>query len=116
METLNTLVEKLTKEQRIEFSRPKKDAEALQESIERKYVHILFTATGTELGVQLHLKDCSLEKADFEKREGRLRLAGGLMLNYNKVKCIANLDLSSCEGTGYLVPVDDQEYDLIMGR
>jgi hypothetical protein len=116
MENLNDLVSRLSKEQPIEFVRPRKDAGALKESVDRNYVHILFKETGTELGVLLYPAECHFGEADFGRREGRLRLTGGLTLNYQKVKCIADLDLRTCEGVGCLAPVQDGEYEVIMGR
>lgn len=35
---------------------------------------------------------------------------------YDKVRCVADIDLSTCEGKGYLVPVSDEEYEEIMGK
>ncbi len=117
METkkLNDLVERLTKEHEVECVRPEKNAEALKESIDRDYVHVMFKATGTELGVQLYRDECKLD-ADYENAKGNVHIVGGLTLNYDKVKCIADIDLSSCEGKGFLVPVDDEEYKKIMGK
>ena len=48
--------------------RPDKSVKALQESIDRGYVHIKFTATkgGTELGVRLDTAACDFSRADFE--------------------------------------------------
>jgi hypothetical protein len=41
---------------------------------------------------------------------------GSLILNYDKVRCAADIDLATCEGVGYLEPVSDKEYERIMGR
>ena len=112
---LNDLVERLTKEQDVEFSRPEKTAIALKECIDRDYVHLIYKVTDTELGVQLYRPECKLE-ADYENAKGNVHLVGGLTLNYNKVKCIAEINLSTCEGVGYLVPLSDAEYNEIMGK
>jgi len=113
---LNELVERLTKEHDVESARPEKTAEALKECIDRDYVHIMFKATGTEIGIQLYRPECNFDNADFENTKGNVHLCGGLTLNYDKVKCIADIDLSTCEGKGYLVPVSDDEYKEIMGK
>lgn len=113
---LNELVERLTKKQKVETARPEKTAQALKECIDRDYVHVMFVKTGTELGVQLYRQDCNFTKADFENAKGTVHMEGGLILNYDKVRCVADIDLSTCEGTGYLVPVSDEEYDEIMGK
>jgi hypothetical protein len=112
---LNDLVERLTKEHDVECTRPEKTAEALKECIERDYVHVMFKTTGTELGVQLYRPECKLD-ADYENSKGNVHLVGGLTLNYDKVKCIADIDLSTCNGKGYLMPVSDEEYKEIMGK
>jgi hypothetical protein len=113
---LNDLVKRLTKSHPVETARPEKTAKALKECIDRDYVHVMFVKTGTELGVQLYRTDCNFVKADFEKAEGNVHLEGGLILNYDKVRCVADIDLSTCEGTGHLVPVSDEEYTIIMGK
>lgn len=113
---LNDLVERLTKEHEIECARPEKTAEALKECIDRDYVHVMFKATGTELGIQLYRPECMFEDADFEKSKGKVHLTGGLTLNYDKVKCIADIDLGTCEGKGHLIPVSGDEYKTIMGK
>jgi len=113
---MNELVERLTKEQPVETARPEKTAQALKECIDRDYVHVMFKNTGTEVGIQLDRRDCKLEEGNFEEATGAVHLVGGLILNYDKVRCIADIKLDTCEGTGYLEPVDDDEYERIMGR
>lgn len=111
---LNELVQRLTVKQEIECFRPNKNAESLKKCIERDYVHVHFKRTGTELGVTLAKNFCNLEEADFENSTGRILLVGALTLNYNKVKCFAEIDLSSCEGVGWLEAVNDVEYKAII--
>ena len=84
--------------------RPDKSVKALQESIDRGYVHITFTATkgGTELGVRLDTAACDFSRADFETQTGIVHLEGGLTLDYVKVRCIADIDLTTLEGQGHL--------------
>lgn len=113
---LNELVQRLTKEQPVETSRPEKTAKALKECIDRDYVHVMFKMNGTEMGVQLDRRDCRFNDANFETATGKVHIVGGLILNYNKVRCIADIDLATCEGTGYLEPVSDEEYERMMGQ
>jgi hypothetical protein len=86
--------------------RPTRSAEALKDSIERGYVHVKFTGTrgGTELSVRLDKEATDLSEASFAANAGRIRLVGELMLNYEKVRCIAEADLATFEGTGRLEP------------
>jgi uncharacterized protein YbdZ (MbtH family) len=84
--------------------RPEESVKALKESIDRGYVHIKFTATkgGTELGVRLDTTACDFSRADFETQKGTVHLEGGLTLDYVKVRCIADIDLTTLEGQGHL--------------
>jgi hypothetical protein len=88
--------------------RPERTAKLFKEAIDRSYVHIKFTQTrgGTELGVRLDRDSCNFDQADFENGRGTVRIEGGLTLDYVKVKCIADLDLATLEGTGHLVKVE----------
>ena len=113
---LNELVVRLTKKQAVETARPEKTYQALHECINRNYVHVMFVKTGTELGVELYRPDCNFTKSNFETGEGLVHLEGGLTLNYDKVRCVADIDLKTCEGEGYLVPLSDKEYDFMMGK
>ncbi|UCH95207.1 MAG: MbtH domain protein [Candidatus Aminicenantes bacterium] len=113
---MNELVERLTKPQPVETARPEKTAKALKECVDRDYVHVMFKKTGTEVGIQLDRRDCKFDEGDFETASGTVHLVGGLILNYDKVRCMADIDLTTCEGTGHLEPVSDEEYEEIMGR
>jgi uncharacterized protein YbdZ (MbtH family) len=81
-----------------------------KEAIDRNYVHIKFTATkgGTELGVRLNRDACDFSEADFESGRGTVHVVGGLTLDYVKVECIADIDLTTLEGKGHLVKVEAQ--------
>jgi uncharacterized protein YbdZ (MbtH family) len=84
--------------------RPDKSVQALQECIDRGYVHIEFTATkgGTVLGVRLDTAACDFSRADFAAQTGTVHLEGGLTLDYVKVRCIADIDLTTLAGQGHL--------------
>jgi hypothetical protein len=90
--------------------RPERTASALKQRIEKYgFVHIKFTDTrgGTELGVRLDKEACNLAAADFEQARGKVTLCGRLRLNYVPVECIAEIDLSTLEGTGYLRKIEN---------
>lgn len=77
-------------------TRPRPDPALLQAAIERSYVHIRFERTGTELGVRLDRPRCTLDGA-------KLHFEGELVLNYNRVRLIADIDASDMAGTAKLV-------------
>ncbi len=110
------LIQLLSAPQPIVFKRPVQDSLALQKSIDRDYVNILFFQTKTEVGMKLYRPGCHLDEADFEKKSGRVTLCGGLILDGIKVKCHARIDLSTCTGEGYLEMVEAHQYDEIMGE
>lgn len=88
--------------------RPEKSVKRLQEALERGFVHIKFTDTrgGTELGFELDRKASDLSRADFEHNTGRIHVEGELTLNYQKVRCVADLNLETLTGEGRLNRVD----------
>ncbi|MBN2416247.1 MbtH domain protein [bacterium] len=113
---MNELVSRLSKPQLVETLRPDKTAKELKYCVDRGYVYVMFKNTGTEVGIQLDKRDCQFENGDFQKGIGVVHLIGGLILNNDKVRCVADIDLAFCEGIGYLEPVSDEEYKIIMGR
>ena len=88
--------------------RPERTVNLFKEAIDRNYVHIKFTQTrgGTELGVRLDREACEFSEADFENATGSVHVEGGLTLDYVTVRCIADIDLETLEGKGYLVKVE----------
>ena len=106
---MNELVQRLSQEEcPIEASlRPEKTAAALKEQIDLGYVHIKFTGTrgDTELGVRLDREACNLSQADFDHQSGAVHLVGELILNYVKVRCVADIDLATLKGKGHLEPI-----------
>ncbi len=87
---------------------PEKTVKALKECIDRDYVHVKFTETkgGTELGIKLDRQASDLSKADFDAQTGSVHMVGNVTLNYVKVQCVADIDLSTLAGKGYLVPLE----------
>lgn len=84
--------------------RPEKSVTMFQQRIDRGYVHIKFTQTkgGTELGIRLDQDASDLSQAHFETATGTAHLVGGLTLNYVKVRCVADIDLTTLRGQGHL--------------
>jgi hypothetical protein len=83
--------------------------QGLKESLDRGYVHIKFTETrgGTELGVSVDASASDLTAANFESASGRAHIVGGLTLNYEKVRCIADIDVATLQGQGRLEPLPE---------
>lgn len=110
---MNELVQRLSQgDHPVEVSlRPSKTAAALKERIDLGYVHLKFTDTkgGTDLGVRLDREASNLSQANFEQQTGKAHLVGDLTLNYVKVRCVADLDLETLEGTGHLEPVEVEQ-------
>jgi|SRR5579859_1422733 len=70
------------------------------------YVSIKFTATrgGTDLPIRLDRDASDLSAADFDQASGTVHIEGTLVLNDDPVRCVADIDLSTLDGTGHLVP------------
>lgn len=103
---MNDLVRKLTEgEHPVEASmRPEKTLQGFKAALDRGYVHVRFTATrgGTELGFKLDPDLSDLKSADFERGSGSVKVCGSLTLDYEKVRCIAEIDLATLDGKGHL--------------
>jgi hypothetical protein len=76
---------------------------------ELKFVFVKFTNTrgGTELGINVEDNFTCLDSANFEEGTGNIRIAGWCILNYHKVRCVADIDLATREGMGYLELLDE---------
>src|SRR5581483_4384732 len=72
--------------------------------LEMGYVFIKFTQTrgGTDLGVRLDKQATDVSKADFAQGTGTVHLEGTLILNYVRVRCVADIDLATLQGIGQL--------------
>lgn len=88
--------------------RPERTLKLFKEAIDRDYVCIKFTQTkgGTELGFRLDEAASDLTNANFESGKGPVHIEGNLTLDYVKIKCIADIDLSTLAGMGHLVKVE----------
>ncbi|BCL83207.1 hypothetical protein ccbrp13_56720 [Ktedonobacteria bacterium brp13] len=73
------------------------------------YVFIKFTETrgGTDLGVRVDKGATKKDQASFEQATGIVHIEGTLTLNYVKVRCVADIDLSTLQGNGHLVVLEE---------
>ena len=108
---MTDLVQRLSNgEHPLEISlRPERTLKALEERFSAGFVHVRFTSTrgGTELGIPIDRSRSDASRADFSAGTGTLRIVGDLTLDYEKVRCTADIDLSSLSGTGHLTPLSD---------
>jgi Core binding factor beta subunit len=76
---------------------------------EMGYVLVKFTQTrgGTELGFPLDRDATDLSAANFDEGTGTVHVEGHLILNDDPVRCIADIDLATLNGTGRLA-LDDK--------
>lgn len=89
------------------ISRVDNDVAKLKANVDRNFVMIKFTDTkgGTELGVSLD-EGSDLSHCDFDNKQGKVHLEGTLILDFVKVRCIADIELNTLEGTGHLEVVE----------
>lgn len=107
---MNELVERLSKGcSLVDFESRTEGLQELKERIDGGFVFVTFTETrgGTQLGLNLEKDLTDLSKADFENGEGFIRVSGTCTLNYQKVRCLADIDLATRKGEGQLIPLDE---------
>jgi hypothetical protein len=87
--------------------------EEFKAAIDRAYVHVKFTETrgGTELGFRLDEEHTDLSGGDFANASGKVKVAGKLNLDGVDVRCEAEIDLKTLDGTGHLVILEPEEKD-----
>jgi uncharacterized protein YbdZ (MbtH family) len=88
--------------------RPERSVKRFKEAIDGDYMHIKFTETrgGTELGIRLDRNTLEFSAADFENGKGTVHIEGNLTVDYVKVKCVADIDLSTLHGRGHLIKAE----------
>ena len=102
---INELVQRLSEgKHEVVIGHRDEPYEEIKERIEDGYIHIKFTQTrgGTELGINVDLNSTNVKDLDFTKGEGLLHIEGITNLNYKSVRLIADIDLASRKGEGYL--------------
>lgn len=108
---MNELVQRLSEGGHpITVGGPQSSLEELNKRItSMRYVFIKFTDTrgGTDLGVRVDTGATDLSHANFEQGVGSAHIEGTLTLNYVKIRCIADLDLTTLKGTGHLVVMEE---------
>lgn len=103
---INELVERLSKgKHEVIIGHREESYQEIKERIENGYIHIKFTETrgGTELGIDVDLSNTKLHDAEFNKGQGLIHIEGTANLNYNQVRCVADIDLATRTGQGYLI-------------
>ena len=101
---INELVKRLStnRHEVILGSRDESDEE-IKQRIRDGYIHIKFTQTkgGTELGVEIDLKNTNIKELDMDIKS-LFHIEGITNINYNSVRCIADIDFETRKGEGYL--------------
>jgi hypothetical protein len=108
---MDELVQRLSQgEHPITVGGPKPSLEEFEKRVrDMGYVFIKFTATrgGTDLGVRVDKGATDLSQANFAEARGIAHVEGTLALNYVKVRCVADIDLSTLDGSGHLVVLEE---------
>lgn len=106
---MDELIQRLSRGEHPVITRRAESGNELKQGIDRGYVLVTFTDTQgeTELGVRLDETLTDLSGADFEQGSGIAHLSGSLVLNYVKVRCVADIDLATLQGKGYLEILED---------
>jgi len=103
---MDRLIEQLTKGKHpIIFEARTESYEEIQDRILKvKFVFVKFTDTvgETEIGINVDADLTDIRGADFVNKTGTIHIVGTCELNYNKVVCVAEIDLKSKCGIGYL--------------
>jgi hypothetical protein len=108
---INELVQRLSEgKHEVVIGHRDESYEEIKQRIEDGYIHIKFTQTrgGTELGINVDLNNTNLKELDFNKGDGLLHIEGTTNLNYNAVRCIADIDLATRKGEGCLKVVEEE--------
>jgi len=108
---MNELVQRLSEgDHPVVVGGPQPSLQEFQKRVEEMgYVFIKFTDTrgGTDLGVRVDKSATNLSEADFAQGTGIAHVEGTLTLNYVKVRCIADVDLATLQGTGHLMILEE---------
>jgi len=109
---INELVQRLSEGTHEVILEDRNDSyEDIKRRIEDGYVHITFTQTNgrTELGINIDSDNTNVTSVDFDQKDGVLHIEGTTNLNYNLVRCVADIDLSTKKGDGYLVVLEEEK-------
>jgi hypothetical protein len=109
---VDELTQRLTSAQPVTVGGPTPTLEEFRTRLEEiGTVFIKFTQTrgGTDLGINLDRAATDLSSGDFAEGTGSAHVEGTIFLNDDPVRCIADIDLATLNGTGRLVLVDESE-------
>jgi len=109
---INELVQKLSEgNHEVVIGYRSESYEDIKTRLQDGYMHIKFTQTrgGTELGINVDADTVNLEDVDFINGNGLLHIEGTINLNYNEVRCIADVDLKTRKGQGHLKIIQQEE-------
>ncbi len=102
---MSELVETLSKElHEVEFEARTDNLHEVENRIRNGFIFIKFINTrgGTELGINVDPAEVNFNELDFKTGVGNLHIEGTCTLDYEKVRCIADIDLSTRTGKGFL--------------
>ena len=102
---MDSLVEKLKVRQPVEFeSRTKSLDDIKKRLLETKFVFVTFPKTNgqTEIGISVDTDAINVKDADFNQGNGTISITGTCELNYQKIRCVADIDLASKKGMGHI--------------
>lgn len=108
---ISELVKKLSKNKHeVVIGHRNESYEEIKQRIEEGFIHIKFTQTngGTELGINVDLNNTNVKELNFAQPKGILHIEGTTNLNFNKVRCITDIDLLSRKGSGYLQIIEEE--------
>ena len=63
----------------------------------------------TKLGFEIDKEKSDWGSCNFKEKSGKIHLEGELILNFNKVRVIADADIKTFKGTGYLEFIKEVE-------
>lgn len=109
---MDELTQRLSTDQPVSAGGPDPSAADLRKRLEDLgIVFVKFTETrgGTDLGIRVDREACDVSAADFDQERGTVHVEGTLFLNDDPVRCIADIDLETLNGTGRLVVVGEAE-------
>ena len=108
---MNALVQKLSEgEHPVTLGGPRPSLDVFRQRLENPgYVFIKFTDTqgGTDLGVRVDQEATDVSRANFAESTGIVHVEGTLILNYVRVRCYADIDLQTLNGTGHLTILEE---------
>jgi len=108
---MDDLVERLSQgDHPVTVGGPKPSLEEFRNRVEDMgYAFVKFTSTrgGTDLGVRVDKSATDLSRAHFDQGTGVAHVEGTLTLNYVKVRCVADIQLETLNGTGHLVVLEE---------